>query len=155
MMMTREQAVECARSFIGTPYHLRGRLKGVGVDCASLVCMYLCEIGVAAYSEEWPIYSHDWFHHTTEERYKFRLLKHAREIVQTVCRGTVDAQPGDVVLFRVAASRVFNHGAIVTRWPKGIHALEETVREVDLVQHAVMGHMPMAIFSPWGEHAGR
>jgi cell wall-associated NlpC family hydrolase len=159
-MKTRAEAVEIARSWIGTPYVLGGRIKGAGVDCAMLLAEYLIEIGAATRDEEQrdpvPVYAADWFHHTTEERYKFRLLRHAQEIAEAICIGTPAARPGDLVLFRVAESRVFNHGAIVTAWPRGIHALEERVQEVDLANHAVMAHRAMAVFSPWKEdHASR
>jgi cell wall-associated NlpC family hydrolase len=35
-MTTRADIVAEARSYIGTPFHHQGRLKGVGVDCAGL-----------------------------------------------------------------------------------------------------------------------
>lgn len=35
-MTTRTDIVECAREFLGTPFHHQARLKGVGVDCAGL-----------------------------------------------------------------------------------------------------------------------
>ena len=37
MTATRAQIVTEARSYIGTPYHHQGRLKGIGVDCAGVV----------------------------------------------------------------------------------------------------------------------
>lgn len=40
--------VECARSWIGTPYHHQARLKGVGVDCAGLVIGVARELGIVA-----------------------------------------------------------------------------------------------------------
>lgn len=36
-IVTREQILIEARSWIGTPYHHQGRLKGVGVDCAGVM----------------------------------------------------------------------------------------------------------------------
>lgn len=152
-MMTRDEAVVVARSWVGTPYVLGGRIKGAGADCASFIAEYLIEIG-ATERQPLGVYSHDWFHHTTEERYKFALMKHARVLAETVARGTPDAKPGDIVLFRVAESRVFNHGAVVTRWPMGIHALQPKILEVNLVTHALTGHRQMAIFTPWEEQHG-
>src|SRR5208282_2795193 len=149
-MKIRQEAVQIARSWIGTPYVRSGRLKGSGVDCGTLLLCYLVEIGAASHDENIPVFSDDWFSHATEESYKYRLMKHARKIAETVCVGRPDAMPGDLVLFRVVGSRVYNHGAIVTVWPKGIHALAgEGVREVNLAEHALTGHKEMAIFSPW------
>ena len=149
-MKTREEAVEIARGFIGTPYVLSGMLPGVGLDCATLLYTYLIKIG-AAQPEPLAIWSHDWFHHATEERYKYALLKHARQVVETICRGTPEARPGDLILFKVARSRIYNHGAIVTAWPHGVHAFDRNVAEVNLVLHAALAHTEMAIFTPWSD----
>jgi cell wall-associated NlpC family hydrolase len=149
-MMTREQAVAVARSFCGTPYVLGGHLKGAGVDCATLLAEYLIEIG-ASEREPLSVYSHDWFHHASEERYKYALLKHARQVVETICRGTPETRPGDLVLFKVARSRIYNHGAIVTGWPYGVHAFDPKVSEVNLLRHALTVHTEMAIFTPWSD----
>lgn len=42
MKITREAIVAQARSWIGTPFHHQGRVKGVGVDCIGLL------VGIAA-----------------------------------------------------------------------------------------------------------
>jgi len=34
---TRQQIVDEARTWLGTPFHHQGRLKGVGADCAGIV----------------------------------------------------------------------------------------------------------------------
>lgn len=46
-MVTREQIVQKAREFVGTPYHHQGRLKHVGVDCVGLVVCIAEELGIA------------------------------------------------------------------------------------------------------------
>jgi cell wall-associated NlpC family hydrolase len=128
-MLSREEAVAVARAWEGTPY--------------------LIAIG-ASEREELGVYSHDWFCHTTEERYMFALMKHAKKTLETVAAGSTLAQPGDLVLFRVAKSRVFNHGGIVTAWPRMIHAVMPRVAEASATLHPMTSHMQMAIFSPWG-----
>jgi cell wall-associated NlpC family hydrolase len=40
--MTRQQIINEARSYLGTPFHIQGRMKGVGVDCVGLV-VGLCQ----------------------------------------------------------------------------------------------------------------
>jgi cell wall-associated NlpC family hydrolase len=47
-MTTRQQVVEAARGWIGTPFHHQARLKGVGVDCAGLVIGVARELGLVA-----------------------------------------------------------------------------------------------------------
>ena len=36
-MTTRQQIIDEARTWLGTPFHHQGRLKGVGADCAGVV----------------------------------------------------------------------------------------------------------------------
>lgn len=142
----------CARAWIGTPYVLRGRVRGAGCDCATLLAEYLIEIGAAAAEDlqDLGIYSHDWFCHASSERYLLRLMRHARQVAETLCRGDAQPRPGDLVLFRVAGSRIHNHGAIVTAWPLGIHAADDRVQETDLTQHPLTGYREMDVFNPFG-----
>ena len=44
--MTRQQIITIARSYLGTPFHHQGRLKGVGVDCVGLVVCVMRELGI-------------------------------------------------------------------------------------------------------------
>ena len=78
-------------------------------------------------------------------------MKFGKLVAETVCRQGEKAEPGDLVLFRVAGSRVFNHGAIVTHWPFGVHAQHDGVREVDLSSNPLTGFRMMEIFDPFGE----
>ncbi len=146
-MATRAEAVAVARSWMGTPYVLGGRVKGAGCDCATLLAEYLIEIG-AAPREELHVYSHDWFCNTSSERYLLALLRHARQTLQGICIGTPETQPGNLALFRVVGSKRFNHGAIVTQWPMAIHAYGERVQAVNLVTHYLTGQREMALFDP-------
>ena len=152
-MKTRLEAVEIARSYLGTPYILGGRLKGAGLDCATLLGLYLIEIGVVDDSlwERVGLYSHDWFQHAGRERYLRALLELGQLTSEFVCRSDAPARPGDLVLFRVVRSHLFNHGAIVTAWPHGIHAQAEGVREVNLAAHRLTAYKPMDVFDPFRE----
>jgi len=51
-MATRKQILDEARTWIGTPYHHQGRLKGVGVDCAGLIVMVGKELGLSSFDVE-------------------------------------------------------------------------------------------------------
>ena len=148
VLVTRDQAVAYARTWIGTPYVRGARIRGAGCDCATLLAEYLIAIG-ASKREDLGVYSHDWFCNTTEERYMFALMKHAAKTLEAVACGTPAAKPGDLVLFRVARSRVFNHGAIVTVWPRAVHAGSGKVAEADVTLNPMTSHMQMAIFDPW------
>jgi hypothetical protein len=152
-MMSRIESVAIARSFIGTPYHLHGRLKGVGVDCATLLCEFLIEIGAAQEKDFVALgfYASDWFCHDKSNRYLAWAMRHAKLAAETVARpGIKEALPGCIALFQVVKSPVFNHGAVITEWPMGVHAQADGVKEVNLSTHRLTGFTKMDLFDPFG-----
>jgi cell wall-associated NlpC family hydrolase len=155
-MISRPQAVELALTWKGTPYVTGGRVRGAGCDCATLISEYLIGIGAAA---EVPLftYAQDWFCHTADERYFDELSKYAKCIWEGRCVGTPPAQPGDLAIFRVAGSKVYNHGCIVTGWPRALHCFnrDSGVIESRPALHSLISHHDMAIFDPWALHADR
>jgi len=108
----RAQLVGVARSWLGTPYHAMGRVKGAGVDCLTLLAEIFHEAGIVPCIEI-PYYPHDWHLHRGQECYLTGLLQHTHEIY-------TPPQPGDIALWKFG--RCFSHGAIVVAWPMIIHA---------------------------------
>ncbi len=108
----RAHIVAVAHTWLGTPYHTGGRIKGSGVDCLTLLAEAYAEAGVVA-PIDIPYYPHDWHLHRGEERYLAGLLCHASEIEGPPL-------PGDIALWKFG--RCFSHGAIVVEWPVIIHA---------------------------------
>lgn len=45
-MLPSTLIISTARSWIGTPFHHQGRLKGVGVDCIGLIVGVAAELGI-------------------------------------------------------------------------------------------------------------
>ena len=148
---TRQEAISLARTYIGTPYVLGGKVRGAGVDCATLLLLYLLDIGAVCPEKLGNIglYRPDWFCNTPGQPYLAAMLRVSRRVAESAAGLVTDATPGNLALFRVANSKVFNHGAIVTRWPLGIHAEQKGVREVDLASHWLTGQRPVDIFDPW------
>lgn len=107
----RSLILAAARGWIGTPYHTGGRVKGVGVDCLTLLAEVYLEAGAIA-GVDIPYYPPDWHLHQERERYLEGLQEYAREVESP--------QPGDIALWRFG--RCFSHGAIVMAWPVVIHA---------------------------------
>ena len=136
-----------ARSWIGTPYRLGARVKGGGCDCATFIAEVLIACGLAQ-RENLGVYSQDWFFHTSSERYLMGLLRHAAKTVEAVAHSSAAALPGDIVLTRLARSKVYNHGAIVTAWPKVIHAIAPQVEEIDASTHPLWAYRTVAVFTP-------
>ena len=98
----RARVIAEALSWLGTPYHRHGRIKGVGVDCATLLCEVYEAAGVVSHVDP-GLYSGDWHLHRSEEQYLGCLNRYGTE---------VDApQPGDVIVWRFG--RCFSHGAIL------------------------------------------
>jgi cell wall-associated NlpC family hydrolase len=147
-IISREEAVAVARSWVGTPYVLGGRIRGAGCDCATLLAEYAVGCGFAP-RENIALYSHDWFANTSEERYKFAMMRYAKPTIEAVCRGTVEAKPGCIALFKVVRARVYNHGAIITKWPMMIHAVTPEVAETNAVTNYMTSHREIVIFDPW------
>ncbi len=142
----RAAVVRCAQSWLRTPYHHRGRIKGAGVDCAMLLAEVYAEAGLVA-PLAIPHYPPDWHLHRDAERYLGVLLDHAVEYVPDSIgvdhphpdpppssggrprravggeggeRAVRPILPGDIALWRFG--RCFSHGAIVVDWPIVIHA---------------------------------
>ncbi len=139
----RAAVVTEARSWLGTPYHHMGRLKGRdgGVDCAQLVWAVFFNCGLTPFL---PLehYPPDWMLHRSSERYL--------GLVTERCRETASPDPGDIVLYRVG--RCYAHGAIVVDpgWPTIIHACFRSRHVIlDDGDTAGLARRPHKFFSLW------
>lgn len=108
----RERIVVEARSWIGTRFHHQARLKGVGCDCAGLVVGVCKELGLSDFDKSDYARQPDGV-----------MLKQTCDQNMTAIP-FVDAQPGDVLLFKFDADP--QHLAIVGDYAHGglsiIHA---------------------------------
>jgi hypothetical protein len=111
----RASVVRVAREFVGTPYHHMGRVKGAGVDCATLLAEVYYEAGLLKAPMEIDYYPMDWHLHRDDERYLAIVQRYCQEITEE------EAQPGDVVVYHFG--RAWSHGGIIIQWPMIIHAL--------------------------------
>jgi len=105
--MTPEQraaVVSEAMAWIGTPYHHHARIRGVGVDCAQILCAVYEAAGLVPHVET-DHYPTDWHLHRSDERYIGWLQRYARPLAENEA-----PQPGDIALFRFG--RCYSHGAI-------------------------------------------
>lgn len=106
----RSAVVAEALTWINTPYHHHARVKGVGVDCAQLLCAVYEACGLVPHINPGN-YAHDWHLHRGEEVFIGWLeWVGAREV-----RAPEQPRPGDVVLFRYG--RAYSHGGIVLVGP--------------------------------------
>lgn len=86
------------------------------MDCAQLIAAVMHEAGIVPAPLVIPHYSHQRFLHSTEEPFVETVLTFAHEIERR------QAQPGDVVLYKMGRS--YGHGAIVMPpgFPRILHA---------------------------------
>lgn len=145
----RAAVVKIAKSWLGTPYHHMGRIKGAGVDCLTILAETFHEAKLIPKIEV-SYYPKDWMLHRDAERYLEGLLKYANEIPGS-------PKPGDIVLWKIG--RCFSHGAIVVEWPIVIHAnagRNVSLDNIDTVQALKFEKdgktlRPTKFFSYWGK----
>lgn len=112
------RVVEIARGWIGTPYLHQASRRGAGTDCLGLVRGVWREL-CGAEPVAVPPYTSDW----SEARREEALWNAARR--HLVSRPVAEAEPGDVLLFRMRDGSVAKHLGILTQgglWPRFVHA---------------------------------
>ena len=134
----RQAVIAAAKTWLRTPFHHEGRVKGVGVDCAMFLAEVYREAGLCdrLAVEHYPP---DWHLHRSRERYLAFLEG---------CTFPVEApQPADIALFRVG--RCYSHGAVVLAWPLVIHAKVRAGVVYDDIGNSEFAGRPVIFRSPW------
>lgn len=114
-MTTAADVIAEARTWLGTPFHHQGRLKGVGVDCAGVAVGVAHALGLS----------------------DFDSRDYGREPFNGLMRATLNAhmdavdnpQPGDVLLMVFLIEE--QHVAILTDTDTMIHSYESAGRCVE------------------------
>ena len=87
-MITRNQVIETARSYVGTPFHHQARLRGVGVDCVGLVICVAVDlglsdtVGVPFQLNDYPDYSAQPMGSFVQDEAKARLIEKSMSTLQ-------------------------------------------------------------------------
>jgi len=141
-MITPEQVIAEARTWIGTPYHHMAYVKGPkgGVDCGMIVIGIYSSVGFFEFFDPRP-YPRQFHLHQRDEWYK--------GIVEKFCTEEEEPTPGGIALWKVG--RIFSHGSIVTKWPSVIHALAgaEFVLEDANVMMTSLKNEEVKFYNPW------
>jgi cell wall-associated NlpC family hydrolase len=103
-MITRQQVIDQARTWLDTPFHHQGRVKGVGVDCVGLVIGVAKELGLSDFDTT------NYSRYPDVEMMGMLLNKHLKQIDKNLVK------PGDIIWLKVKRSP--QHLAMVT--DKGI-----------------------------------
>ena len=157
MIWTHEQVASEALAWVGTPYHKAARIKGVGVDCGLFPLEVMMRAGFvsaedAAELERLCPVGQDWFNHAHEQKYLKLVIKHARHVLTAISYPTIrdKALPGCIAVTRHdGGSGNFNHGGIVTKWPRLVHAVSPKVKEIDATKDSMWCYREVMIFDPW------
>jgi len=114
---TRERILAEAMTWKRTPFHHKGRKKGIGVDCGGFIYeVYKHVLGIphepfpAHYAEDWALHQND------NEIYLAFLKPYVRQVNKP--------QPGDVIMFKMG--RAFSHGTLYIGNNNVIHAYGKT-----------------------------
>jgi cell wall-associated NlpC family hydrolase len=108
----RDAVVAEALTWEGTAYHHRGRLKGIGTDCAMLPLDVYAAVGLIPRIDP-PDYPIDWFLHRSSETYYDVLRQYSHPVTAP--------QPGDMALFRFGRVQ-YAHGGILIAPDLMLHA---------------------------------
>lgn len=155
-MSSPSSLISAARGWVGTPYHHRARIKGVGVDCGQLVIAALIEAGLMDPFDP-GYYTSDWHLHRFEDRYIECVEQHLVRFDESelsvdarmIENSTYAAPSASVIVFRVG--RTFSHGGIVSTWPFFIHAYQPSrqVEEVSIL-NTPMARRPARVYMSEG-----
>lgn len=114
----RSAVVAEALTWLGTPYHHHGRIKGAGVDCAQILCAVYEATGVVPHVEPGN-YAREHHLHRDEEIYIDWIERCGGVEVQTPALG-------DIALFHWG--RTWSHGAIVIELEPVITVVHSYIR---------------------------
>lgn len=106
-MSRRTQALAAARAWMGTPYLHQASVRDLGCDCLGLVRGVWRDL----YGEEPeapPAYRPDWAETAADEP----LLRALNRWL--AAKPVAEAQPGDVVLFRISPGACVKHCAVLS-----------------------------------------
>ncbi|MCU4182231.1 peptidase P60 [Bosea sp. BH3] len=113
--MRRDEIVEAARAWLGTPYHHQASLRGVGCDCLGFVRGVWRDL-LGDEPELPPPYSPYWAESLRQETLAAAAMRH----LIPVPRG--EERPGDVLLFRWREHLPAKHCAILSAPDRIAHA---------------------------------
>lgn len=98
----RNDIVQTARGWIGTPYRHQASSKGAGADCLGLIRGIWREV-LGHEPEVPPAYTPDWSEVGRDEVLWLAAQRHLQP------KALLDPAAGDVILFRMAHARVAKH----------------------------------------------
>lgn len=121
----RQDVVAEAKTWLKTPYHHMGMVKGAGADCITFLACAFANAGLTPHVQI-PWYSPQWNMHKHDELCLMGFEQYADEVVGPPDRVPL---PGDVVVFKFA--HCYSHNVIVVEWPRILHSWAQIGVEYD------------------------
>ncbi len=137
---SRAAIVAQAYTWLGTPYHHQGRIKGVGVDCIMLIVEVYQSCGLIPAIDPTP-YPPDWMMHRDDEKYLFGVGAYAHE--------AATPQLGDIAVWRFG--RCFSHGGILINADTVIHAYNKQGCVTARMDEPILARREVKYFSLFDE----
>lgn len=138
----RNRVIACARSWLGTPFHINAAIKGIGVDCLRLVWNSFIEAGVIVDPgrDSWPHHDVQWSLHQDRDVLVEYVEQYAAEVTDRW------ALPADIVLIKRPIDRVNAHAGLVVEWPRVIHVFDSASGVTESNALAVVRRWPETQF---------
>lgn len=137
----RYAVVREALTWLQTPYHHQGFVKGAGVDCGFLLIKVFHHCGLIPWIDPRP-YSRDWHLHRSDEKYLGWVKLYTTPVIGR------QPKPGDLILYKFG--RCISHGAIVIDYPMVIHSyVGQGVILADTMQEPLASRIA-GVYSYWG-----
>lgn len=136
-MISRQDIVSAALSWVDTPYVHHQRLRGVGVDCGMLLIGVYAQAGVIDDFDP-GYYPPDWHLHRSEEKF----IQIVERFADRVSSDTV-LDAGDLIVLKYG--RCHAHGGIMLDSDRFVHAL----RQFGKVVIGALSDMEFAARDPW------
>lgn len=137
----REAVVAEAMTWLRTPYHHMGDIKGVGVDCAMLLVRIYGSVGVIPNDLDPRPYPSDWHLHRSDEVYLGWVTQYGT-VVQAPA-------PGDVAMYRFG--RCYSHGSIVVAENTVVHSYLKRGVELASMLHDPLADRDVTYYTLWPE----
>lgn len=124
----KQQIVDIAYSWVGTPYHHQASIRGSGCDCLGLLRGVWREYYGDDNPEPMPNYSPSWGDHRMDDPLMDIAKKYFKQKPKLL-------EGGDLLLFRMRKDTAVKHCSIVSDKAKMIHAYSRNkVREDDITE---------------------
>ena len=107
----RGEIVSEALTWVGTPYHHMGKVKGAGVDCGQILISVYSSVGLIE-DYETDYYPFDWALHRSEEKYLENIMRYAQP--------TNNPKVGDIAVYKFG--RCVSHSGIIINEREIVHA---------------------------------